>query len=537
MALITAKTGTLSRTQSAHLLKRLTFGPTKEQIDTFTGLTTTEALALLFVIPSTYPDDIIDPATGNNLWLTQGATAANSVGGSRKKMVKMWWVNKMFEDNTALERMTFFYHVHFTTQSATVAKEELMYHQNQLFRMYAFGNFKTLVKKICRDGAMGKFLDNTSNTRTNPNENFARELLELYTIGKGPQISNDNYTTYTEDDVREIARTLTGFKTDSTYSTLDPDTGLQRMYIKESAHDSDDKILSSAFQNLVITGASDISGIESELDVLIERIFDQDATALNICRKLYRVFVYTDITPEIENDIIIPLASTFRSNNYEMLPVLEQLFSSQHFYNEDGSATDSIGALIKSPLDLVLGTTRFFKVSAAAVSPDLPEFIESWNDLTEHARVQGMEILEPTEVAGWPAYHQGPDYGRNWLSSNTLTLRFDFIGKFINGKEPDNGNMNMSLDVLAYVSDPVNISNPGDPNSLIDELITDLYPFGIDTAKRDLLKGNLLDAGDPDYYWTTAWINYTNTGDDNVVRVRVENLLKAMLESAEYQVL
>jgi len=177
--------------------------------------------------------------------------------------------------------------------------------------------------------------------------------LELFTLGKEPQI-------YTEGDVKEAARVLTGFiYRQREAQFIDPDTGLYAGMAHFPYHDIGDKTFSAAFNDTVITGANSKEDMYRELDDFLDMIFNQLETAKHICRKLYRHFVHADINDEIENDIIIPLASTFKNNNYELAPVLERLLKSQHFYNEDdyGNNIKIIGGMIKSPLLIVINFT------------------------------------------------------------------------------------------------------------------------------------------------------------------------------------
>ena len=140
----------------------------------------------------------------------------------------------MASGGNACEKITFFWHTHFTTKKSLVGSTR-MYYQNALFRYHALGNFRDLTKSICMDNAMLRFLDGSLNDKNNPNENFARELLELYTIGKGPQIGPENYTNYTETDVREAARVLSGYEDDGDFVNPDLLTGIPMGVVKSNA--------------------------------------------------------------------------------------------------------------------------------------------------------------------------------------------------------------------------------------------------------------------------------------------------------------
>ena len=387
MSALSPISGPLGRRAARHLLKRLTFGPTKQEIDEIQNKTIAEALDLLFK-KHPHPQPPLDTATGaqwvNPIPLERSTgKRVHSLENTLIPYTRYWWLDTMCKEKTGItEKMAFFYHSHFTTISSRIYYSLSLYHQLGLFRFHATGNVKSLAYKMCRDNAMLIHLDGNSNEMDNPNENFAREFLELYTIGKGEQVGADDYTNYTEHDIKEAARILSGFKTEHSFSEdIDPESGLplgrvlsnpQNMAIR---HDSGVKTFSHRFGNRTIKPYElksyyDLKNLATkdaciqEVKDLVDMIFDQKETARHFCRKLYRFFVYYKITPEVEREVIEPLATTLYNKNYEMEPVLRQLFSSSHFYDKNNSlAEDNVrGALIKSPLEVMAGTLRFFKI-------------------------------------------------------------------------------------------------------------------------------------------------------------------------------
>ena len=341
-------------------------------------------------------------------------------------MTLSWWTNLMVRNgHSIIDRMAWFYHSHFTTIKSRVNRGTAIYYQIMLFRYYALKNFRELSKKICYDNAMLMHLDGRLNEKGQPNENFGREFFELYTIGKGQQVGADDYTTFTEHDVREAARVLSGYNVDFDYANIDPDTGVAMGVLKGSGdtatrHDSGEKLFSERFQQTIIKPIELINDEATktaaldELDQFVNMIFSQPAAAQYICRKLYRYFVYYDITPQIEQDIIVPLAQVMMNNDYEMLPVLTTLLSSQHFFDTDNGVVtdDNRGAIIKSPLELEVGALRFFKVQLPDQTSDLAGFYQAYHDLMNKMSSQGLDMYEPFEVAGYAAYHQTPDYNQ-----------------------------------------------------------------------------------------------------------------------------
>ncbi len=537
--------GALGRRQASHLLKRATFGPTKLQIDQYTGSTAAQILTQLFA-PVADPNPPSDPAT-NLPWTNPKPTDLNSENGDLITFFRGWWLELMHREGVSIrERMTFFLHTHFTTGFTTVNDSTALYYQNALFRRYATGNFLELSRKICMDNAMLIYLDGRLNEVGRPNENFAREYLELYTIGKGPQIGPEDYTNYTEQDVQEAAKVLSGYVNDEEYLETDPDTGLITGILRlngsnlANRHDASVKTFSNAFggttiqPNALVDGMATEDAALDELDQLVAMIFNQEETAKHICRKLYRYFVYYDITDEIEQDIITPLAETFRNNNYEFQPVLEQLLSSQHFFDTDNGIVtdDSRGAIIKSPLDLVVGSTRFFNVGIPDSSSDLQQaFDVSFRSLLGNMEDQGMSFYDPPEVAGYPAYHQNPEFNRNWISNNGLARRYQFSDVLV-----ENGdNQGFQLDIVTYVDNASHISNPADPDVLVRELIDDLFPEIITQERFDYFKDDVLLDNLSAANWAGEWNNYKISGDDTAVRIQLEGLLRALMQSPEYQ--
>ena len=545
MASLNPYGGALSRRQVTHLLKRATFGPNKSQIDQYTGSTAAQILTQLFV-QEPEPGPPGDPLTGQP-WVNPKPTDLNSENGDLITFFRGWWLELMYKEGISIrERMTYFLHTHFTTAYTVVEDSTALYYQNALFRRYATGNFKEVSKKICLDNAMLIYLDGRLNEVGRPNENFAREYFELYTVGKGPQIGPEDYTTFTEQDVQEAAKVLSGYINDREYLETDPETGLVTGILRvndndlANRHDASIKTFSNAFGGTVIQPNEVIDNMATkeaaldELDQLVDMVFNQEETAKHICRKLYRYFVYYDITEEIEQDIITPLAETFRNNDYEFQPVLEQLLSSQHFFDVDNSIAndDNRGAIIKSPVDLVMGSLRFFDIDIPDSSVVLAEaFDVAYRSLLRNINGQGMSFYDPPEVAGYPAYHQTPEFNRNWISNNGLARRYQFSDVLIQNGD----SQGFQLDIVGYVDNPQHISNPTDPQVLVQELVDDLFPEIITQERFDYFKDDILLDNLSAINWAGEWNNYKNSGDDTNVRIQLESLIRALMQSPEYQ--
>jgi len=425
------------------------------------------------------------------------------------------------------EKMTLFWHNHFVSEYDVVSDSRLMYKQNVLLRENAFGNFKQLVKLITLDPAMLRYLNGNTNTKGKPNENYARELQELFTIGKGPEIAPGNYTNYTEADVITAAKVLTGWRDDR--------TNLSTTF-SASNHDTGDKTFSAAYQSRTIKGgtgtaAEILAHAQRELDELLDMIFVQLATAEYIVRKLYRWFVYYIIDDAAEQNVIQPLAGLLRNSNYEIKPVLATLFKSAHFFDAINR-----GCVIKNPLDHVLGVTRTLSVPFTG---NLLQDYRIWDTLRATAGTQQMDLLLPPNVAGWPAYWQQPVYYEIWLNSDTIPKRFTLTDTLINGVNLTVGT-NPTVRFMFKV-DPIvltqQLSDPSDPNIVVAEYGQFLFPEGVTDAQKAELK-KFLAVENQDYDWTNEWNAFTtNPTSQNrlVVENKLKSLLKYMLTMAEFQ--
>ncbi|MBN8654020.1 MAG: DUF1800 family protein [Cytophagales bacterium] len=582
--------GTLGYKRAAHLLHRATYGPTKLQIDSFATLTASQAVALLFQQPLPDPVLPLDPETGTE-WVLTGTTEANSGDPELQEIFKGWFIGQMLglgvppSNQLAYatrEKIVFFLHSVLTCIQSKVDNSRSLYFQNQLFRKFAFDktlpiefNFKELTKKVSVDNAMLRLLDGNLNVRGSVNENYGRELLELYSIGRGlegtlpPATTLGDYFNFTEQDVRAAAQVLSGWELDTTFTSVDEDvdlylTGTQKLprgkvrgsTTNAGSHDNTVKQFSDRFGSATIqpdplllngTNATEESALD-EISQLIELIYAQPETARNFCRRVYRYFVYHEITQTIDDSIIAQMANTFISSGYKIQPVLEDLFQSQHFYDAAAGVTDdNFGGIIKSPLDLMVGTLRFFNVQLPDPTGNAAAYYEQTGDLIRSLTDMGMHFYEPFDVAGYDAYHQYPIYHRSWISTNYLVRRYQFIQNLVSDSQM--GGM-MKIDPVALVQTNISNAIASDARLLIVELAKYLLPLSdnltFDTATDDnagltaerlnyfltaFLKSPQIDA-DPEGAWTFRW---NNPVDMEVVRRQLENLFNAMLQSPEYQ--
>lgn len=392
------------------------------------------------------------------------------------------------------------------------------------------------------------YIDGRLNINQWPNENFAREMLELYSIGKGPQTGDGNYTNFTEQDIKEAARILSGYKNDITFTNIDPETGIPIGKLEVSGnrailHDAGTKTFSSAFQNTAITpsetegGYATASAAVGELSSMIEMIFSQDETAKFLCRKLYRFFVYYDITPDIESRIIVPLAQSFKSNGYNLKTVISDLLSSQHFFDTDNAITsdNNTAALIKSPIELILGGLRFFNIQLPQTWSQSFYDDGYLNGINRLVLEQGLEFYEPYDVAGYDAYFQVPGYNRNWITPINLANRYLFSQRLIENINRGEAGAVIKVDLVAFVDNPQHVADPGDATNVVRAFTDYLIAVDINTDRFNYFLNTIFLEGLPSYNWTNEWAAYKAGGTNATVKLRLETLVSKLIQTPEFQ--
>ncbi|MBV9543752.1 MAG: DUF1800 domain-containing protein, partial [Chloroflexi bacterium] len=294
------------------------------------------------------------------------------------EVAKFWWLNKMLYTRRPLqEKLALFWHTHFATANSKVAHPLLMLQQIQLFRDAGLGSFETLLQKVTRDPAMLIWLDNRANRKGAPNENYAREVQELFTLGIG---------NYTEQDVHEAARAFTGY-------TLDRNS---QFVFNRNQHDDGEKTYLGQTGNL---DADDVLGI----------MVRQPACARFITTRLFTYFVYDNP----DSSTIDRLANTFVSTNFDVRSVLRDIFTGPEFLSRQ-----AFHGQVKQPADLVVGSLKALNVQN--VGPDA----------TQSLRRMGQDLLNPPDVSGWKG-------GAAWINATTLFERFNWGLRLATGRDPN----------------------------------------------------------------------------------------------------
>ena len=515
MALLDAYTKPLTADQVAYLLRRATFGPTSDQIKTLTGQTASQVVTkLLAGQPAPAPP--LDLTTGKTFH-DQPFDTVNT--GKYKVYIKNWWANLMLNQPVSLlEKMTLFWSNHYVTNDSTVTDYRYTYRYNVLLRQHALGNFKAFTIAITQDPAMLRFLNGNQNVVGTANENYARELQELFTIGRNGG--------YTEDDVRAAAKVLTGWA-DTGYR--DADNASISSAFRPAKHDTTDKTFSAMYQNTVIKGRSGATAGLDELNDLLDMILRNVETPRYICRKLYRWFINSDIPADVETNFIQPLADLFRKGNFELKPVLTALFQSQHFFDEALR-----GAVIKSPADLVIGTFRFWGLQAPDPTKNITGYYQIGNYIYARLKEEQQDLLNPPTVFGWTAYYQ-TGYYQQWVNSTTLGLRGNFGDSLTTNALKLTGKP--VIDVLTYAK---TLSDPTDPARLVSDVTGQLLAIVPTQQQKDFLTDTILLNSIPRYEWTTEWNDYVNAPTDaarkQAVQIKLTAFLQYVYRMAEYQV-
>lgn len=369
----------MGEAEARHLLNRAGFGASWEEIARLAPLSREQAVDRLLA-------NTAEPAAPQLQADIQPGKLKNATDQEKKALLRQirqdvvtmqgWWLKQIITTPSPLqERMTLFWHNHFVSGMQKVKVPALMLQQNQMLRQHATGNFADLLQAVAHDPAMLVYLDNVSNQKDKPNENFARELMELFTLGEGH---------YSEQDVREAARAFTGW-------SIDRQTRQFRFYAFR--HDNGSKTLLGQRGNL--------NG-----DDVIRILLAQPATAETIVRKLWREF----ISPTPDPAEVSRMAHRFRNQGYALKPLLRDMLTSPHFYDPSNR-----GSLIKSPVDLVAGTLHTLHINAT--------------DPVQLARITtqlGQSLFNPPNVKGWPGQNE-------WISSTSLLNRKQWLERLARG--------------------------------------------------------------------------------------------------------
>src|SRR6266404_4986929 len=392
--------------------------------------------------------------------------------------LRRWWLDRMLNGPAPLlEKMTLFWHGHFATSAQKVRDAYWMWLQNDTLRRNAFGNFATLVKKISRDPAMMIYLDLQQSRKEHPNENWGRELMELFTVGIG---------NYSEQDIRESARAFTGYRLDLV---------TQRSWFAPNQYDAGPKTFLGRTGNF--------NG-----DDIIHFLTKQPACAQFLAKKLCRFFIEDDPSPPLINAV----ANRLHVHDLEIRPVLREIFSSAEFYSDR-----VMRAQIKSP-------TQFIIQSCKLLSCDLPGPRVAQNAM----RQMGQILFAPPNVKGW-------DGGKSWISTSTLLFRNNFANYLINGDailppamKRQGADLGFRGAARTAIADEIR-RDPIDVNRLVPAGVRDNPQKLIADLSRRVLQG---DAPSDDL---SSFANFLAARKDDSSDATVRGLLHLMMSTPFYQ--
>ncbi|MFT4639425.1 MAG: hypothetical protein ACI8T1_002750 [Verrucomicrobiales bacterium] len=353
-----------TRREATHLLWRVASGASHDDISRVVDDGLVKTL-----------DRLLSPQSETEEFLTtERLLHRTAMASGNIDALKHWWLYRMlYSANPLAEKMTLFWHNHFATSNAKVRSTEKMEVQNALIRKHALGSFQRLLQDMARDVAMLVWLDGNANRKRHPNENFAREVMELFSLGVG---------NYTETDIQEAARAFTGWHVRE-----------DAFWFNNNQHDPSTKT--------VLAKSGPFKG-----DDILKLCLEQPACARHLAKKLLRVFVQ----PNPDSALIDALAASIRRHDFEMRPVLRELFASRAFF-----APAARHALIKSPADLIVSAFKAFGGQC-----HLAHSAQLMSDL-------GQNLFEPPTVKGWEG-------DRQWINSATMLQRASFAAEFAGGK-------------------------------------------------------------------------------------------------------
>jgi len=524
---LTPYSGPWTKTQATHLLKRAVVGYKKDHISwsVTNGLTATIAGLLNPSSdnqPVAYnnddPNTVIGQTWVNNFYPT---TNQQPTFNARQKSLFAWMNERMYSGELSIRnKMTLFWSNHF---GVNMENEPIIsYKYISLLRNNCLGNFKQLVKDVTVNPEMLLFLSGAYNTKYSPNENYARELFELFTIGKGPQIGPGDYTNYTEEDIFQASKVLTGW-TISNYMATAAQGAVASSVFMPILHETEPKQLSDKFDNAVITDNAD-----DEYKDLIDIIFQQEQVARHISRKLYRWFVNYDITPDVEANIIQDMADLLIANDYNISPVVSALLSSEHFF------LDALrGTIVKDPVDFM---ATLFVSSDTSFTYDLETITEIYWNFHWSVASSGMNIGTPHEVAGWYPFYLLPAYSKLWINSARIKERSGFSWWVIYSG-PVIGGQTIRIDTLGFLD---SLDYPNDDIEVVSELESMFCCKPLNATQRLYLR-TLLHNGQGSNVWTMEYQNYisnpTNMSQVNLIRTRINAVLSALYRMAEFHVI
>jgi len=549
-------TGEFGPAQKKHLLNRTMVGMAKRHMDDLEGLTLDEAIDLIFT-----PEELGEPVNNyffeitNEQWNEKYGRDDVGPGepfvfrksvefngnreidsNERNETINYFIRDRIYNQQTSIHWKLFLF-LHNLIPVPSLINYKAHFKYTKLIFDSCFRDYRETIYNITVDPSMLDYLNLGLSKKETPDENYAREVQELFTVGKRP------FSKYTEEDVREVARALVGWQIDR--NSLDS-KGLPKAYFNPSNHDTGDKFFSEFYGNKIIKGREGEDGAK-ELDDVIEMIFNTEESAIFLSRRLYQFFVYPEVSDQVELNIIKPMAKIMRDNNFSLTEPLKFLLKSEHFYD-----TSFFNSMIKSPLDFAYGFLKEFDLFNGDIqnyqqqqnedNKDIPEWLN--NPLTRKYYFfqqilwmtgrMGMQISNPPSVSGWPAYYQAPVYDLFWINSMTIQYRFSFAQNMTNfGFGFPNGGFHISDNKADYILAYQSVDNL---DSLISEISIRFLGKDISSIASDRIKQSVLDGAD-ESHWQELINEFRNNPTPNNlqnIRFRAQNLMSGLVKLGEF---
>ena len=480
--------GALTQKQVIHLYRRLGFSASVQTINAGTGQTAND------LVDSIINEAVSKPLLPAPVWANWNNSyypiddddAAFQIRKQQSEEWKLAYAKTMLNGNLR-DRMSFFWSNHFVTELSVYRCSAFLYEYTNCLQRNALGNFKTFISEIGLTNAMLYYLDGAFNNGNNPNENYARELYELFTLGDGNR--------YTEEDIIETSKALTGYVERG-------ELGCEAVQYNAQRHDTGPKTIFEQTGNW-------------SYDDVIDILFTQRSNEIAeyICRKLYEFFIHPDSRDDAGNaqTIITGLATTFAANNFEIAPVLSQLFKSQHFFDED-----ALGVIIKSPYDVYF---NLINETGFTYTDSIVEGVINYSDLL------GQTLFNPIDVAGWQR-------DRSWINTNFMIGRWLTLDSILEMfYQADNEQFRtFGLEITG-----VDGTNSNNPDSIARMIIDFILPKGLlneteytfaYTAFRSDIDPTYYEGGNEESWTLATWPNAT---------FQVYLLLKYLSRQPEFQ--
>ncbi len=500
----------LTESDVLHLLRRATFGPTTSMVASLVGKTASEAVEMLLGA-----DDTQQPAAPGDWTETQTENPEDQIAQIRGQIhsqyrnwfeeLQRWWAEAMrVESFPNREKLTFFWSGHFTTQFSfdnILCPPQLLYRQNLMQRRNRLGSLREFLMDVTLDSAMLYYLGGDLNVKGSPNENYARELYELYSTGIDLSVvvngDIEHKAWYSEGDVQETARVLTGWKAQK-FNDQPALNGPYETYFWPNDHDIEGKTLfGESIPARTANANTEFQVREEEIGRVIDMLLRQDwtfgdgvtrnAAATFICTKLFRYYIYSSPT-DYDRQFIDELAQLFEQSDFNIRTVVKALLSSAFFFDPANR-----GVQIKMPTELIVGLVRGLQTTA-------PTAAAMMNSLEQ-------ELFNPPDVSGWDGY-------RTWISTKTYPLRLVHARAIIESAT--------AAQLSSFVQQ---FENVGDPNVLVPQLVEFFLPVAVTQERLNTYLETFLD-GSPDYEWENILNNDMNKAA-NMIRLLLISLSKA----------